>query len=235
MNVHLRLLSGNQEDGTGAEEIVYTQGDQRIAGFNKLLKEAYIEGDNKTHYVLYDDTVEIDLASMRAMQTLSEELNCHAVGPMVLLNDRNSIEHGGGIEPFSQPVSNTGTLSNGHHTKSGYDLFVSNACLLIPRWCVLKYGLLDDNYQSYYAFADYCFRIRSARGRVGYCAEAKAYWEGDPVSRAYRERQAITTKPFFADAQHFWNRWASHRPLYTKLLSEVLWQPTPPERNIIST
>lgn len=213
---------------TKEEEIrVIEPGENRAEHYNYLAFKAMTNTEPMLHendsdlapivIVFTDGSVEWDNQAMANLYGTIETFGCEVAGPKAILEDRESIEHGGGLEPYPIPQAKQGLDSAGHHGQVGPDSFVSGAMMAVDRLTLIKHGMLDESFREHYLFTDYCFNVRQRGGRVAYCGQSKVYWPGEPLKALARADGNLGIN----DQYVFWRKWIGNRTVYADMVSEV--------------
>lgn len=199
----------------------------RSAGFNHLLMRSFWEVSPRWEdpspdkhdviLVLTDDSVELGDNCFQHLHQAMRDGGYAVAGPMAIMEDRESIEHGGGLEPYTVPVAKQGLASAGHHNAPGPDSFTTGAMIAIDRMALVRHGLLDESFLNHYLFTDYCFHVRQRGEKVGYAPAAKVYWPGEPLKTLLQQAKL----PGIGDQYTFWRKWIGNRNVYTDMVSEV--------------
>ena len=186
-------------------------------GCNELITAAPKETEI---YILHHPDAKVSDEAAEELCEALERSGAGVAGPMALLDDGETIDHGGGLVPFPAMNAKTGILAEGHHGVGGFDIYTTSACIAITKYALVHCGLFDENYTDYYFFADFCLTARARGIYVLYVPEAQVMWPGDPIRRMYQHGempQGVRKK----DGYQFWRKWVSNDRVYPDLMTEV--------------
>lgn len=181
-------------------------------GFTKAsnvgLRYAYDHGFDVA-WLLNNDTFVPDLpGTLDALKKEFEENEKTAlVGfKIVMMDDPDTIHHGGTGDPIPAGVHKVGRVSAGDLDKRTLERWVTGASMAIRVNTTLEVGLLDEKMVNYYSDSDFCYRLRDAGFQVVYLPLTVHHQVGQ--SGAPNPGQQRVMK---ADMLRFFSKWVFPR------------------------